>query len=86
MITDTMIEDEKFAELVFSEGNNDIDPNVGIVDNACPKTCAGRKWLDWHVETLDVELLPVKCKEENENFKFGPSEVFNSNKSYQNGH
>ena len=40
---------------VYKEGNDDIDPNIGIVDTACPKTCAGRKWLDCHVETLDVE-------------------------------
>ena len=65
------------------EGNNDINPFFGILDTACPKTVAGRVWLDSYVESLGMGHAPIKQRVENEKFKFGPSETYTSNMSYQ---
>ena len=35
-----------FIEMIYKEGNNDIDPTVAIVDTGCLKTEAGKPWLD----------------------------------------
>ena len=41
----------KFIDHVYKEGNHDIDPSKGIIDSGCPRTVAGRPWLDAYIES-----------------------------------
>ena len=68
---------------MYTEGNPDISPHHGIVDTACPKTVAGKKFLDSYVETNRDDLEPIKRTRENEKFKFGPSSVYKSDTSHK---
>ena len=72
----------KVIEDVFKEGNTNIDPFECIVDPGCPKTVAGKKWMDSFAETKG-EGTVIKRKHEDENFKFGPSKVYNSKESHE---
>ena len=71
----------KFIDHVYKEGNHDIDPFKGIIDSGCPRTVAGRPWLDAYIESKGD--IKVKRSKENELFKFGPSEIFKSDMSYE---
>ena len=31
---------------VYKEGGQNMDPYKGVIDTGCPKTVAGRKWMD----------------------------------------
>ena len=68
---------EIFAEEVYKEGNSNNDPFKLIVDTGCPKTVTGKKWMDSYVASKGPNVF-IKRKEENEQFKFGPSEVYTS--------
>ena len=59
---------DKMVEVIYQEGNPDIDPNVGIVDCACPKSVVGRPWMDAHSETIPNGTV-IKREKENEQFK-----------------
>ena len=43
--------DREFIEHVYNEGNCDIDPYKLVVDCGCPKTVAGRPWMDAFIES-----------------------------------
>ena len=72
----------KVIEDIFNEGNTNNDPFECIVDPGCPKTVAGKKWMDSFAETKGEGTM-IKRKYEDENFKFGPSKVYNSNQSHE---
>ena len=74
-------QDKEFIERVYSEGSILVDPCSLIVDSACPKTVAGRPWMDSFIESQ--ENIYVKVEKEYEKFKFGPSEVFISHANYE---
>ena len=67
---------------MYKEGNSDIDPYQCIIDPGCPKTVAGKKWMDSFSETQDKNVI-IRRHKENENFKFGPSKVYNSKENYE---
>ena len=69
-------------EIVYSEGHNVVDPYQAIVDSGCPKSVAGKKWMDSFAESMD-ENIKFKRRKENQRFKFGPSEVYKSEMSYE---
>ena len=74
-------EDKDFIEIVYSEGNCDIDPYKLVVDNGCPKTVTGQPWMDAFIESKgDIQ---VKLEKEREKFRFGPSQIYTSNKNYE---
>lgn len=83
---DFAIENEKFnndfVEIVFNEGNTDIDPFKCVVDCGAPKTVAGKRWMDSYIATKDDNFI-VKLKKENERFKFGPSKIYTSENSHE---
>ena len=74
-------DDKDFIEVVYSEGNCDIDPYKLVVDNGCPKTVTGQPWMDAFIESKgDIQ---VKLEKENQKFRFGPSQTYTSNKNYE---
>ena len=58
---------KEINEIFFREGNRDINPFIGIVDSGCPKSVAGKPWMDAFVESKGVL---VKRSREAEHFKF----------------
>ena len=72
----------EFIEVVYNEGNHDIDPFKAIIDSGCPKTVTGRPWLDAFIEGIKGDLK-IKRTKENERFKFGPSQIFTSTENYE---
>ena len=73
--------DREFIENVYSVGDCDIDPYKLVVDCGCPKTVAGRRWMDAFIESKgDVK---IRLEKENERFRFGPSQVFTSKQNYE---
>ena len=69
-----------FIEVIYSEGNCEVDPYKLIVDTACPKTVTGRPWMDAFIASKgDVK---VSLEKEDEKFRFGPSQVYKSKENY----
>ena len=75
--------DKKIIEVVYSEGNLDVDPYKLVVDCGCPKTVTGKPWMDAFMESKGFGV--IRRENENEYFKFGPSnsEVYKSNENYE---
>ena len=80
--TDDNVDDaEKLVDVVYKEGISDINPYVAIVDSACPKTVASLLFIEAWIESKGGNVS-IRKERENENFKFGPSKIYNSYKSY----
>ena len=75
--------DKRIIEVVYSEGNLDVDPYKLVVDCGCPKTVTGKPWMDAFMESKGFGV--IRREKENEYFKFGPSnsEVYKSNENYE---
>ena len=73
--------DKEFIEHVYSCGNSDIDPYKLVVDCGCPKTVAGRPWMDAFIESKGN--VKIRLEKERERFRFGPSQVFTSTQNYE---
>ena len=71
---------ETFTNIVYSEGNTDIDPYNAIVDTGCPKTVCGKAFMDSFTASKGDDIF-VKRKIENECFRFGNGEIYVSNES-----
>ena len=67
--------------VVLKEGKENMDPYRCIVDTGCPRTVAGRIWMDAFAETTR-EGEEIK-RRENESFVFGPSDVYHSKENYK---
>ena len=39
-------------EVIYKEGNVDIDPFKLVVDCGCPKTVTGKPWMDAYMESI----------------------------------
>ena len=85
VISDTLINceasEKELVEIVYNEGNSDIDPYKMVVDSGCPKTVTGRPWIDAFIESKGD--ISVKLEKEKEHFRFGPSQVYTSNENYK---
>ena len=59
--------------------------NKCVIDSGCPKTVAGKLWVNLYKQSLmnmeEFKNFHFKEYEENENFKFGPSQVYTSTKA-----
>ena len=59
--------------------------NKCVIDSGCPKTVAGKLWVNLYKQSLmnmeEFKDFHFKEYEENENFKFGPSQVYTSTKA-----
>ena len=66
--TDADNVNDDIIDIVYNEGNADIDPSYGIIDSGCGKTVAGMKWIDAYVEIHGDESKPIKRKVESEKF------------------
>ena len=66
--TSTSIQEEgdDFTTILHA-GSSDSNPFCAIIDTGCPKTVAGRKWMDAFTET---QGNPLKRTCDNEKFKF----------------
>ena len=53
-----------------------------IVDTGCPKTVTGRMWMDAFAESKEKNVK-IKVGKENESFRFGPSDIYNSKENYE---
>ena len=74
--------EKDIVRIVYEEGfNSDIDPYKLVVDCGCPKTVCGRPWIDAFVESKGDNFM-IKREKENQNFKFGPSDVYSSEHNY----
>ena len=73
---------KEIIEIVYNEGTHAIDPYRAIVDSGCPKTVAGKPWLDAFIESKG-DNIQVKRRKEKEFFRFGPSKVFMSLENYE---
>ena len=60
----------------------DIDPYTCIIDTGCPKMVTGRMWMDAYVKSRG-EKVKIRTGKENENFRFGPSEIYKSEAYYE---
>ena len=69
-------------EVIYKEGNVDVDPFKLVVDCGCPKTVTGKPWMDAYMESIGNDVV-IKRSRENESFKFGPSEVYKSTENYE---
>ena len=67
----------KIVEIVYKEGYDENDPFQCIVDTGCPKTVAGKRWMNSYVESKGENVF-VRRRKENEKFKFGPSNIYQS--------
>ena len=74
--------DKAIAEIVYTEGNCIIDPYKMVIDSGCPKTVCGKPWIDAYVESKGSNFF-VKRSNENEWFKFGPSQKYRSSQNYE---
>ena len=72
--------DKDIVETIYNEGNVDIDPYEGVVDSGCPKTVAGKPWIDAFIESKGIT---VQRNRENEYFRFGPSHTYKSEENYE---
>ena len=72
--------DKDIIETIYTEGNVDIDPYVGIVDSGCPKTVAGKPWMDAFIESKGIS---VARNREDEYFRFGPSKTYKSEENFE---
>ena len=73
--------DLKIVEVIYSEGNCDVDPYRLVVDCGCPKTVTGKPWMDAFIESKGDIL--VKREKEDELFRFGPSDIYRSDMNYE---
>ena len=73
---------KNIIEIVYNEGTHDINPYRAIIDSGCPKTVAGKPWLDAFIESKGDDIQ-VKRRKEKEYFRFGPSKVFMSSENYE---
>ena len=62
------------------EGNTDVDPYEGVIDSGCPKTVAGKAWIDAFIESKQDM---VTRNREDEYFRFGPSMTYKSSENYE---
>ena len=52
-------------EAVYNEGNSDLNPNICIIDCACPSSVVGRKVFDAIVESRNANGNLIKRRKEN---------------------
>ena len=69
------------VKIIYEEGNADIDPYKLVVDCGCPKTVCGKPWMDAFVESKGDNFV-IKRVKEDEQFRFGPSYVYQSEHNY----
>ena len=43
--------DKSIIDVIYMEGNKDNDPYEGVIDSGCPKTVAGKAWIDAFIES-----------------------------------
>ena len=73
------------ASMIFYETNLKVnnkkilnEENVfGIIDSGCPTTVAGQQWIDTCIQKYGQQCI-VKTEDDEEQFKFGPSPVYES--------
>ena len=74
--------DEEIKEhmdiLVYQEGNIDVDP---VIDTGCPKTVCGKDFMDAFIASKGKHIH-VERKYEDQKFKFGDGNVYNSSMSH----
>ena len=73
---------ERFTETVYQEGNTDVDPYNAVVDTGCPKTVCGKAFMDAFISSKGKHEQ-VRRKYEDQNFKFGDGNIYNSNLSHE---
>ena len=69
------------VNVLFKEGNNDIDPCVGIVDTGAPKTVAGRLWIQSYLSSTGIDALKIISQKQK--FRFGNGPIYVSNICYK---
>ena len=47
---------KEIIDIIYAEGNIDINPYEGIIDSGCPKSVAGKAWMDSYIESQDNGL------------------------------
>ena len=72
----------ELVEMIYKEGNNDIDPSVAIVDTGCLKTVAGRPWMDSYIQSIKADNRTLKFRREELKFRFGNGPVYKSRMSW----
>ena len=80
-LTKCKTSEKEIVEIVYNEGNADIDPYKMVVDSGCPKTVTGRPWIDAYIESKGD--IKINLEKEKEKFRFGPSQVYTSNENYE---
>ena len=69
---------KEIVRILYEEGNNDIDPCVGIIDTGAPKTVAGRPWLQSYLSSTGQKLDSLKIILQINRFRFGNGPVYES--------
>ena len=72
--------DKSIIEMIYMEGNKDVDPYEGVIDSGCPKTVAGKAWIDAFIESK--QDMVTRNREE-EYFRFGPSKTYKSSENHE---
>ena len=55
-----------------------------VIDTGCPKTVAGKIWMDAYIKSQENKA-GIRTGKENEKFKFGPSDIYKSETYYEIG-
>ena len=59
------------------EGEENLDPDRGIIDTGCYKMVTGQMWMDAYAESKGEKVI-IKTRKENESFRIGPSDIYMS--------
>ena len=70
------------AKTVYQEGNTDVDPYSAVVDTGCPKTVCGKPFMHAFIASKGKNEQ-VRRRYEDQNFKFGDGNIYNSNLSHE---
>ena len=80
--SDFLAKKTKLVEMIYNEGNTDIDPSVAIIDTGCLKTVAGRPWMDSYIKSRESENLRLNFRREEIKFRFGNGPIYQSKTSW----
>ena len=79
----TLDKKARLIETIYKEGNNDVDPTIAIIDTGCPRTVAGKPWLDSYIQTNEQQEHCLKFRREKTKFRFGNGPVYISERSWK---
>ena len=67
---------------ICKKQDGSMDPYSCVVDTGCPKTVAGKKWMDLYIESQG-DTTEMETGREDEKFRFGPSKAYRSEIFYE---